>query len=92
MTAVRPIYPEDWALRLEADFDEYMSRLYESSEGDVSDDDAVDAAGLYYCGCSTCERRASWTFLMVRVMEAYRDGIIALEEDSPKVTESKVDG
>ena len=76
---IRPIYAEDWAVRLEADFDEYMERLYESLESD-GDDGMVDIAGEFFCGCSTCDRRATWTFLMVRFAEAYRDGIITLEE------------
>lgn len=77
-------YPEDWALQLEADFDEYMERLYESVDGDPMDedhdDDVVDVTGNYFCGCSTCERRAAWTFLMIRTLQGYRDGVVEYEQ------------
>lgn len=78
---VRPIFPEDWAFRLEADYDAYMNRLYESVEGDpVEDSETLDASGTYFCGCSVCERRAAWTFLMIRFIEASREGLITLEK------------
>ena len=77
----RPVYPEEWADKLQADFDAYMGPLYEAIDGDLMDDDIVDVTGNYFCGCSDCERRAAWTFLMVRFCEAYRDGVITLEEE-----------
>lgn len=82
----RVTYPEDWALQLEADFDEYMERLYESVDGDLQedgDDDGVDVTGNFFCGCPTCERRAAWTFLMIRTLEGHRDGLVALEDVEP---------
>jgi len=79
----RPIYPEAWADQLQADFDAYMERLYEAVDDDIQDmdDEILDVTGNYFCGCGDCERRAAWTFLMVRFVEAYRDGIITLEEE-----------
>jgi len=79
-SAIRPTFEEGWGRQLEADFDEYMDRLYEYAESGSIDEDIVDASGIYFCGCPDCERRATWTFLMVRFIEAYRDGIITLEE------------
>lgn len=81
---VQPVYPEDWAVKLEADYDAYMEGLYEYVDADPYDEDhneegGIDASGIYFCGCSTCERRASWTWLMVKFVEGYRDGIITLE-------------
>jgi len=84
MMAVRVIYSEEWGQRLELDHDVYMERLYESVDSDYQDEhdeDVVDVTGNFYCGCSTCERRASWTFLMIRAAEAVRDGIMTLESD-----------
>jgi hypothetical protein len=81
---VHPVYSDEWGAQLEADFDDYMERLYESVDADPSDDPAdevLDVTGNYFCGCSTCERRATWTWLMVRIMEAQRDGVITLEDD-----------
>jgi len=80
---VRPIYSVEWGDQLQADYDEYMGRLYEGVDAEEFDDSLVDASGEYFCGCSDCERRASWTFLMIRIMESYRDGAISLEVDPP---------
>jgi hypothetical protein len=81
---VRPVYPEDWALKLEADFDEYMDALYEQVDADPfdedhNDDSGIDVTGEYFCGCSVCHRRAEWTWLMIKVIQAHQDGIVTLE-------------
>jgi len=80
---VRPVYSEEWGDQLQADYDDYMGRLYDNIDAEEDDESVVDAAGEPFCGCHVCDRRASWTFLMVRIMTAYRDGVITLEEDSP---------
>lgn len=81
----RPIYPEMWADQLQADFDAYMGPLYENIDNEHDDENVVDVTGNYFCGCGDCERRAVWTFLMVRFIEAYRDGVITLEDDEEVV-------
>lgn len=44
-----------------------MGRLYESVDSDDPElQDAVDITGNPFCGCSDCDRRASWTFLIHR--------------------------
>ena len=81
--AVRPVYTEEWGDQLQADYEEYMGRLYDNIDAEVDDESIVDASGTFFCGCEACDRRASWTFLMVRIMTAYRDGVISLADDSP---------
>ena len=70
------LYSEEWGDALQRDHDEYMDALFGSLE---TEEGMADITGEPFCGCFDCERRASWTFLLLRAVQAYRDGSLRLE-------------
>jgi hypothetical protein len=76
-------YSEEWGVSLETDHDEYMDNLWDTVDSDPASDEAehLDVTGTYFCGCPACERRASWTWLMIRTVEGYEAGALKLVDD-----------
>lgn len=70
-------YSVEWGDALERDHDEYMGALYDSLE---TDEGMLDITGEPFCGCWDCERRASWSFLLIRALHSYREGSLRLED------------
>lgn len=64
-----------WAKQLEEDFEEYIYSCMESVDGE-HDDEFDTVSGVPYCGCSTCYNREVIMFLMPRIIDAYKQGII----------------
>jgi tRNA G10 N-methylase Trm11 len=74
---------EAWAKKLEEDFETYMSECMEFADADESelDENFETVSGEPYCGCSTCYSREVIMFLMPRIIDAYKAGILT-EEDN----------
>jgi len=72
--ALRFTYSAAWGKALEAAHDDYMDRLYGATERLAGLPETPD--GEPFCGCSECERRASWLFLMDRFITGWQDGSI----------------
>ena len=82
------IYDEDWAEKLQADYEDYMWNC--ESLLDL-DDDAEEAntietlSGEPYCGCSTCHTREQLFFLVPRIIKAYTSGQVNLTGENAPV-------
>jgi hypothetical protein len=62
-------YDEEWGDRLQREHDEYIDLL----EGALEDEeDAETITGQPFCGCETCYRRESWTYIILHALHAYR--------------------
>jgi hypothetical protein len=75
---------EAWAKKLEEDFDEYIFGCMDSLDyapGMSSSAEFETVSGEPYCGCSTCYNREVIMFLMPRIIDAYKAGILT-EEDN----------
>lgn len=75
----------DWSLSLERDYEEYIARCEEMVDYDVDDErwgdpDTDTLSGEPFCGCSTCYTREQLFFLVPRIIEAYKQGKITIEE------------
>lgn len=73
---------EQWAKTLEQQFEEYMDACMHCADADEDelDENFVTVSGQPYCGCSTCYNREVIMFLIPRIIDAYKTGI--LEEDN----------
>ena len=65
---------EKWAEALQKEFSEYIFKCYETVDEDVEGFETV--SGQPFCGCEVCEGREAIMWLMPRLIDAYRDGII----------------
>lgn len=79
------LYGADWGNAMEKAHDAYMERLRAEADAFDADDSlegvgAVDADGFPFCGCDTCERRASWNFVMAWALAGNEDGVVELVE------------
>jgi hypothetical protein len=76
----------DWSQKLETEYEEYMWKCEESAE-EEPEDEAPDTSsfttlsGEAYCGCSTCYTREQLFFLVPRIIKAYNEGKITLNEE-----------
>jgi hypothetical protein len=74
---------EEWAQRLQTDFEEYMAGCYDQVDNDWLSDVSENfetVSGVEYCGCQDCETREILMFLVPRIIEGYKDGKIVLED------------
>ena len=67
----------EWAENLVKDFDQYMNQCMESVD---SEEEFETETGELYCGCMECYHRETISFLVPRIIDAYKAGI--LEEES----------
>jgi hypothetical protein len=72
---------EAWAKNLEEKFEEYIYACMDSVDADLDDEEFETVSGEPYCGCSTCYNREVIMFLMPRIIDAYKAGILT-EEDN----------
>lgn len=73
---------EAWASKLEQEFEEYMDAcmFFADADEEELDENFETVSGQPYCGCSTCYNREVIMFLIPRIIDAYKTGI--LEEDN----------
>ena len=65
-----------WAREMERSFEAYLDNCVESVD---SDESFETESGEMFCGCSECYTRESIMWLIPRIIDAYRAGVI--EED-----------
>ena len=88
-------WKEEAMVLVEQEFDEHLNSLWEYLYASESDD-AVDieepptSTGWGFDGCDVCLRRETFAFLMPRFLDAYRNGLIGLQQVN-KPGESDVD-
>jgi len=70
---------EAWAKSLEEDFETYIYQCMDSVDNESDDEQFGTVSGQPYCGCSTCYNREVIMFLMPRIIEAYKSGILTEE-------------
>lgn len=75
----------EWAQQLERDYEEYLASCEELMDYDPDDerlttpeDDTL--SGQPFCGCTTCYTREQLFFLIPRILEAYKQGKLSIEE------------
>ena len=78
----------EWARNLEIGLDEYINDCLESVDNDDWTFETV--TGEPFCGCSDCYTRETVLWLMPRIIDAYRAGIIEEDTDMPKLTEDSL--
>jgi hypothetical protein len=69
-----------WAEQLERDFEEYIWNC----ESQLEDDPEIDfetLSGEPFDGCTTCYTREQLFFLTPRIIRAYKEGKITLNEE-----------
>jgi len=75
------IEDEEWAKDLEFEYEQYMGRLAYSIDADDTEEIIESLSGEPYCGCSTCDVREQLFFLVPRIIKAYKEGQVVLNED-----------
>lgn len=76
------IHDKEWAKQTERDFEEYMSKCYESVdwEGEEDTPEFETLSGEPFCGCNTCESREILFFYTPLLLKAAAEGKVTLEE------------
>lgn len=69
----------DWARTLETQYEEYIWKCEETIDEET---DFVTLSGEPFCGCTTCYSREQLFFLVPKIIKAYKEGKITLEEDN----------
>lgn len=78
---------EQWARDLEQNFEEYLGDCVDSVD---SDEQFQTESGEMFCGCSGCYTRESIMWLMPRIIDAYREGIIEENAEVAKLSERSI--
>ena len=69
-----------WAQNLEESLEEYIWQCEASVDGE--EEDAFSTlSGEPFCGCTTCYTREQLFFLTPKIIQAYKDGKVALTAD-----------
>lgn len=71
-------FDEKWAEQLSKDYDDYMWSCESSVDGEEPDD-FTTLSGQPFCGCSTCYTREQLLFLVPRVIDAYKKGLVSVD-------------
>ena len=71
---------ENWAKNLETAHEDYMWNCEASVDGEEPDN-FVTLSGEPFCGCGTCFTREQLFFLTPRIIKAYKEGKITLNEE-----------
>jgi hypothetical protein len=68
----------EWARNLQHEFEDYMSMCWESVDGDFEEETEPfeTLSGQAFCGCNVCEYREILTFLIPRIVYAYKEGLL----------------
>lgn len=71
----------EWAKKLHSDFEQYMGQCWNLAydEDEATSEGFETLSGQPYCGCGDCEVREIFTFLIPRIIEAYKAGILVEE-------------
>lgn len=75
----------EWSQALETEYEEYIWNCEEHIDYDPDDerlefDPQPTLSGEPFCGCQTCYTREQLFFLVPRIIKAYKEGKISLEE------------
>lgn len=66
-----------WAKDLEQSYEAYMEKCFDSVEEDI---EFQTLSGDIFCGCQTCITREQLFFLVPKIIEGYKKGLVTLEE------------
>jgi hypothetical protein len=72
---------DEWSKNLETQYEEYMWNCESMVDGEEPDDFTATLSGEPFCGCSTCYTREQLFFLVPRIIKAYKEGKITLNEE-----------
>lgn len=77
------IEDQEWAKTLESDFQDYVWACEESLDYEETEEgEAFETlSGEVFCGCQTCFTREQLFFLVPKIIRAYKDGQITLNEE-----------
>jgi hypothetical protein len=71
---------EGWAKDLETKYEDYMWNCESAIDGEEPDN-FVTLSKEPFCGCSTCYTREQLFFLVPKIIQAYKEGKITLNEE-----------
>lgn len=74
------IHDADWSKNIEEQYEEYMWSCESIIDGEEPDD-FTTLSGELFCGCSTCYTREQLFFLVPKIIQAYKDGKVTLNEE-----------
>jgi hypothetical protein len=74
------IHDKNWSKNIEEQYEEYMWNCESIIDGEEPDD-FTTLSGDPFCGCSTCYTREQLFFLVPKIIQAYKDGKITLNEE-----------
>lgn len=77
------IEDQDWAKKLESDFEDYIWSCESLVDFDPESDEEEfqTLSGEPFCGCQTCFTREQLFFLIPKILKAYKAGQITLNEE-----------
>lgn len=70
----------EWSKELEEEYQEYMWQCESTIDGE-EEDGFVTLSGEPFCGCDTCYTREQLFFLTPKIIEAYKEGYVALTDE-----------
>lgn len=76
-----------WAMKLQADLEEYMDACVDSVDGDEEIETVSEEP---FCGCNVCYYREIIMWLVPEIIDAYRAGIIEEDEQLPKLSKQSL--
>lgn len=72
----------EWARQLESDFQDYVWSCETSLDYEEDEDVEFETlSGEIFCGCQTCFTREQLFFLVPKIIKAYKNGQITLNEE-----------
>ena len=72
---------DEWSKNLETAYEEYMWNCESMVDGEEPDEFTETLSVEPFCGCSTCYTREQLFFLVPRIIKAYKEGKITLNEE-----------
>lgn len=77
------IEDQEWAKQLESDFEDYIWSCEASldNEEDEEGNPYETLSGEVFCGCQTCYVREQLFFLVPKIIHAYKNGQVTLNEE-----------
>ena len=71
----------EWAQQLETEFEQYIWNCESLLEEDENESSFETLSGEPFCGCTTCYTREQLFFLTPRIIKAFKEGKVSLNEE-----------
>jgi len=74
------VHDPEWAQELEKGVEEYTDMLLEAVFDGTEDEIGETLSGEPFCGCPVCFWREALFYLVPRIIDAYEEGKLTVEE------------